>query len=577
MYQILCDGHVLDDPRDDELTVSNPKCKLGTNTVGEASFSIAAEHPYYGHLEKMRSVFEIKQDEHTIFRGRMTDDTKDFNNTKVVDLEGVMAYFNDSIIRPFIFPDDFPDAATSGNVVEFFLNWLISQHNSQVQPFQQFKLGNVTVADSNNNITRSSEDYATTWETLKTKLFESSLGGYLCIRYEDDGNYIDYLEDFILTNNQKIRFGENLLDISNESDASSTYSAVIPLGKRKNEIDTNSKDSSRITIEGLADGDVTDDIVKYGDTLYSKSAVEKYGFICAPPSESTWEDVGDAENLKTKGVDFLENKAVMLSNTITIKAVDLHFSDEEIEGFRIYSYIDVESKPHQHEDRYRLSELDIEIHNPQNTVITLGDTTLTLTDANASTKKEVSDRIDNYKQNAANVFSAEIQKQVGLALQDITDDIAHLEGNINLTDKQISNIEDFLYNDWVELILDYSFDTYEGNVANQPMYKVTGNVVEVKGCVVPLEEYISTTEKVVFAFGIPDKFCPDSSRSFICQGSGMNRWMLTIEPDGTLTISRYGVSECVAVPTTEGLLFNGTYTINQERKEVEQDVEQDIE
>lgn len=569
MYQILCDGHVLDDPRDDELTVNIPKCKLGTNTVGEASFSIFATHPHYEDLQKMRSVFEILQDGFRIFRGRMTDDTKDFDNVKMVDIEGVMAYFNDSIIRPFTFPDDFlsdADYINSGNKVEFFLYWLITQHNAQVQPFQQFKLGKVTVADPNNYISRSSEEHAKTWEILKTKLFESSLGGYLCIRYEDDGNYIDYLEDFVLTNTQKIKFGENLLDLSNESDASETYSAVIPLGKRRNEINTSSSDKSRLTIKDVPDGNVTDDIVKSGDVLYSRSAVERFGFICAPPSETTWEDVTTSSVLYNNGVDYLTKKAVMLMNTITIKAVDLHFSDEEIEAFRIYSYISVESKPHDQESTYRLSELDIDIHNSQNTVITLGDTTLTLTDINASNKKESAERIETSAKNT-NAFSEEIKKQVNASLEKVTTDISDLKTDFEEVEKQVSSIIDSLDNEWIALDLDDDFVAYGGTEENQPMYRVTGNVVEVKGCFSPAAEFISSNEKVVFASGIPEGLCPSSIRSFICQGSGMNRWMLTIETDGTLTISRYGVSECVAVPTTEGLLFNGTYTIQMKGTE----------
>lgn len=400
MYQIKCDGYVLYDPRDDDLIVNNPKCKLEVNTVGEASFSIYATHKYYGYLQKMKSIFEILQDGNTIFRGRMTDDTRDFNNIKAVDLEGVMAFFNDSIIRPFTFPDDFLDDAdyvASKNKVEFFLKWIVDQHNSQVQPFQRFKLGTVTVADPNNYISRSIEDYTKTWEVLKTRLFDSALGGYLCIRYEEDGNYIDYLEDFLQNNTQKIVFGENLLDLTSESDASETYSAIIPLGMKKNEIDTESTDSSRLTIEELADGEITSDIVKKGDTLYSKSAVEKYGFIYAPTSESTWEDVSEAANLQTKGIDLLTNKGMKLANTITIKAVDLHFSAEEIEAFRIYRYIDVESKPHDHEGQYKLTKLEIDIQNPQNTVITLGDTQLSMTDINAGIKQNAQQKAENVK------------------------------------------------------------------------------------------------------------------------------------------------------------------------------------
>ena len=314
-----------------------------------------------------------------------------------------MACFNDSIVKPFKFPEDFEgteeyiSAKTTGNVVEFFLNWLISNHNSHVQDFQKFKLGNVTVTDPNNYISFSSDDYAKTWATLESKLFKGSLGGYLCIRYEPDGDYIDYLSDFEFTNIQRIKYGENLLDIKTESDASETYSAVLPLGMKIKDIVENSDNESRLTIEKIPDGDIGDDIVKKGDTLYSKSAVEKFGFIYAPTKDTTFEDVSLESNLKDRGIEFLTNTAVKLKNTITINAVDLHFSDDEIEAFRIYRNILVYSQPHEHEGIYKLTKLDIDILNPQNTKITLGDTTQTLTDINASIRQNLGETVQTIK------------------------------------------------------------------------------------------------------------------------------------------------------------------------------------
>lgn len=422
-YQITCDGYVLDDPRDEELFVLNPKCNLEANKVGEAAFDIVSTHPFFDKLRKKRSIFEIRQDNDPIFRGRMTEDTKDFNNTKLVDLEGVLSFFNDSIIRPFSFPEDFLEdadyvtAAESGNVVEFFLNWLIDRHNEQVQEFQRFRLGIVTVSDKNNYLSRSSKEYLKTWEILKTRLFESEIGGYLCIRYEEDGNYIDYLEDFELTNAQPIKYGENLLDLSSNSDSSKTYSAVIPLGKRKNEINTKSTDDSRLTIEDLPDGDITDDIVKSGDTIYSKSAVAEYGWVYAPTEETTWEDVGEAENLQTKGVDFLTNTGMKLSNTITIKAVDLHYSDDEIEAFRIYRYVRLESEPHNQEDSFRLTRLEIDLHNLQNTVITIGDTQLSMTDINAGIKHNAASGVEKAKVEVQTVINKSLSQQEQVILQ----------------------------------------------------------------------------------------------------------------------------------------------------------------
>lgn len=397
MYQIKCDNYILYDPRSDKFKLNSPKCRLEVNTVGDASFTIYANHPYYNKMYKMRSVFEILQDGHAIFRGRMPEDSKDFNNIKSVKIEGVGACFNDSVVRPFAFPEDFLDdadyiaAAAGGNVVEFFLSWLINNHNSQVEEFQRFKLGNVTVTDSTNYISRSSTDYAKTWETLKSKLFDSELGGYFCIRYEDDGNYIDYLADFELTNTQTVEFGKNLLDLKTESKASAVCSAVLPLGKKLNEIDENTDSEDRLNISQLANGDVTEDIYKQGDLLISRSAKDAYGFIVANTKDTTWDDVTDATNLQSKACEYLAATATKMSNTITVTAADLHFTDDEIAAFRIYRNIRAISKPHGLEEIYKLTKLDIDILNPQNTKITLGDTKLSMTDINRKTKQNLED------------------------------------------------------------------------------------------------------------------------------------------------------------------------------------------
>ena len=381
MYHITCDGLPLMDWRDNDLVLVNPKVKLEVNTVGEGSFTIYKNHPYYDKLKKLKSVFEVTDENGVIFRGRATGDTVDFDHGMFVDLEGAMAYFNDSIVRSFNYPDDFLEdadyiaAANNGNVVAFFLGWLIDNHNAQVQDFQKMKLGNVTVTDPNNYLSRSSSEYASTWEVLKAKLFDSSLGGYLCIRYEDDGNYIDYLAEFTETNSQEIAFGENLLDLKSETEASETYSAIIPIGV------------IGLTIEGLADKDLTDDLVKVGDTIYSRQAVEQYGWIYAPTSETTWEDVTDDSNLLKKGANWLLNRGSLL-NAMEATAVDLHFTDKQVESLRIYRNVNVHSSPHGISETLPLAKLEIDLLNPQNTKITVGKTLMSLTERNANLQEE---------------------------------------------------------------------------------------------------------------------------------------------------------------------------------------------
>ena len=423
MYKVKCDGYPLLDLRDERFVLVNPKVKVETNTIGEGSFTIHKNHPYYGKLQKLKSDFEVADEIGVIFRGRMTENTRDFANGKMVDLEGAMGFFNDSIVPSFNFPEDFLEntdyiaESTSGNVVRFFMKWLIDNHNGQVQDFQKFKLGNVTVSDPNNYITRSSSEIQNTWEILKSKLFDSDIGGNLCIRYEADGNYIDYLSEFPLTNAQDIEFGVNLLDLKHGEDAKETYSAIIPVGAEIDvETETEAVDEGiddtesttsntkrvKLTLESVPDGAITGDIYKITlnnglHALYSRTAIEKYGWIVAPVSETTWEDVTQVNNLLSKGSEWLSTQGIMWKDTVEITAVDLHLTDEAIRSFRIYRRINVKSKPHEIENSFNLTKLDIDLLNPQNTKITVGESRLTLTDKNNKEHSENIEKIEEVK------------------------------------------------------------------------------------------------------------------------------------------------------------------------------------
>jgi hypothetical protein len=114
---------------------------------------------------------------------------------------------------------------------------------------------------------------------------------------------------------------------------------------------------------------------------------------------------------------------------------------------------------------------------------------------------------------------------------------------------------------WKNLTLDAAFTVYNGTAANQPKYRINGNLVTVMGAVSPKTAYTSSATKVTIASGLLAEIRPDLPLSFVCQGSGLNRWTLGIETNGTLTISRYGITDNISVPTTAWLIFNCTYSI----------------
>lgn len=419
MYQLKYKDYILHDMRlaDEKLIVRDPSVKLAVSKAGEMSFTVDAEHPHLSNLRRMSGLVELLDGTFPIYRGRITSDIKDFYGAHKIETEGIMAVLNDSIIPPFNFPVDFEDdtaykaAAASGNVVEFFFRWILSQHNAQVTAEQQIKPGVVTVSDPNNYITRSSEEYATAMTTISDKLLKSSLGGNLLIRYEDDGNYLDYYAALPLTNTQTVEFAENLLDLSSETDGADIYTAILPEGK------------DGLTIGNLPDGDLTDDLVKSGKIIYSKSGVATYGRITR---HIKWDDVTVDTNLRAKAKAALADNGLSMPETITCKAVDLGWQ-EGIQHFRVGRMTALVSTPHGYSASYPLMELAPDILDPGNTQITLGATQRTYTGSQIDAVRNVGNRIESTRKELTDRVDGSASQVILATQQQITD----LQQNVN--------------------------------------------------------------------------------------------------------------------------------------------------
>lgn len=347
MYKIYANDTAIWTPNDNEKKFVSPKLALEVNKLGSLSFTIYPNHKAYDLLVKMQTIISVYQDNEILFKGRIFSDKADFRKAKKVEIEGILGYFNDSIVRPYSFTGDVPD----------YLEMLINQHNNQMPGQKQFKLGNVTVTDPNNYITRSSSDYPKTWEEIENKLIKL-LGGYIVIRYEEDGNYIDYLADFPTEETQKIEYAVNLLDLDNEVKADNLATCIIPLGASVQDDEGN---SSRITIKDVNNG---------LDYIYDPIAEVVYGRIS---KTVTWDDVTLPENLLKKAQEWIKT-AALLEGTLTIKAVDLHLIDDQIQAFRIGQYIPVYSVPHGINEDLLLTKFDLDLSNPANFTFSLGRT-----------------------------------------------------------------------------------------------------------------------------------------------------------------------------------------------------------
>lgn len=119
----------------------------------------------------------------------------------------------------------------------------------------------------------------------------------------------------------------------------------------------------------------------------------------------------------------------------------------------------------------------------------------------------------------------------------------------------------FSGSDWADLTLSNDFVLYNGSAANQPQYKAVGEMVFVRGVVSPAAAFDSSNTLVTIATGIPAALRPPYNMSFVCQGSGINRWLCSITTAGAVAISRYGTTANDNVPTNAWLTFAVSYFV----------------
>ena len=372
MYRILCDSYVLYDPRLPDLFVLEPDLTQKKNEPGDLTFTIPKEHPHFGVLEKLKSRIKVYRDDTLIWIGRAIEEERDLYENRKVLVEGTLAFLLDSILRPFTMDGTAADA----------WEYLLSQHNAQVNVNQRLGLGNCDLAGS---VSIATKDYLSAWQALKTSLLDT-LGGYLIVRFDENENPIlDYLANVPDTSPQRIEFGENLIDLVLSKNASETYTACVPLGASLKDIDPESESDARLTIASVNEGQ---------ECLVDTALSAEYGVIFAPSGLTTWNEITDPTILMNKGNDWLCGTGARFKQTIKRSAVDLNNADANVESFRFLDKVVVSCGTLCPEETYVLSELTIPLNNPASTGIVLGDSRPSLIGEEIRQNTSVKNRIE---------------------------------------------------------------------------------------------------------------------------------------------------------------------------------------
>ena len=353
--------------------VTDPDVKLVVNGVDSFSFAIYPQHPLYREIECKVSRVKIWRDSELLFYGEVTGYSQDMYGIRTYDCEGALAWLND---LHFAY-------AISGATPKEVLYWYIKLYNQKLRDkSKSFELGTVTIhkaltqSGTEGTIARSSGVYPSFWEEIQDKLLDS-FGGILRVRYvgsDTCAGYIDWLAIPDGTCSQDVRYAKNLLNCDWTYDCTALATAVVPLGKRK---DSSGDNEVRLTIDKADDDDATfmiqymtgtDDLVKSGNMVYSKSRMEKYGLI---QQAITFDDITDAGTLAYQGAVWLRQNGKAAS-TIRAEAIDLADIDESVEHFTHGDYVRTKLPGDSAESLFPITAIEIPIAAPENAKLTVG-------------------------------------------------------------------------------------------------------------------------------------------------------------------------------------------------------------
>lgn len=367
MIQVYADSTLVYDNRLEDYDLRGLRVTTGLNVGGTAEIVMPASHPAYSLFTSYKTVVTIYREGVLRFRGRALYPAVNFLGDKTITCEGELCFLRDSINRPYKY---------QASPRSIFVT-LINAHNAQQpNPAKQFKVGEVTVEDSNDYVLLESESAETILDTLSKAV--ERCGGYVTFTSNEDGTRsIHWLADIGEQSGQAIEFGENLLDFaSTGANTKNLATGLVPYGAR----DENTK--KRITIESVNGGK---------DYILASDAVDERDVIMGT---HTWDDVTSPSNLLKKAQAYLQ-EAKLFITSLTLTALDLSYMDKNLASFTVGDQVRVISVPHGVDENFQLTQLTEDLLNPASSQITLGKDVLSLTGEDVATDKRGQTALDS--------------------------------------------------------------------------------------------------------------------------------------------------------------------------------------
>ena len=333
-------GKVMHETQVDGYKVASGKITQSLSEIPTFEFELMYNHPLYNKTDPINGLVKVinKYDGEIEFYGRILKPTSQMDNSglfsKTLICESVLGYLQDST-------QTFEKVSNNG-VLDYFQR-IINTHNSQVEEHKRFKIGKITVKNQS-DVPYRYIGYETSFDTIKNNLI-GKLGGYIQLRIEKDGMYLDYLEKVGEDKKSPIQLGTNIETASRELDLSNLR--------------------ERVTIDRVNGGK------RY---IEDTELVKKFGIIQRPVD---WTDIESEHILLQRGRQYMNAQKIAISSW-SVSVVELYLIDKTYDKFKLGNTHPVDNAPLSGVERLQIIKKVIDITQPESVDLTVGSDSITL-------------------------------------------------------------------------------------------------------------------------------------------------------------------------------------------------------
>ena len=337
--------------------------KQAQNAVNEFTFVIPMQNDLYQKLIPFQSIVQVVNlyDEEVEFEGRVLSVSNKMTSTGFVQeivCEDFLSFLHDST-------QQYQKLKNSG--AEAYLREILNQHNAQVENYKQIRLGSVTVKSLTDKPWRYL-GYESTWDTIRDRIV-SNIGGYLTLRREKSGFYLDWTSSIGKNQESPIQLGRNIKSASREISFDGIATQIMPIGADEKNSQNRSSDNKEEQGPDVTRKQIDISSVNGGKIwLEDAELVAKFGVIRKPV---IWTEIDNPQVLKNRGIQYLRNQRIALAKW-TVSAVERYLIDSRYVKFKIGNTHPILNAPLSGIERLQIIEKKIDVLNPQSVDLVIG-------------------------------------------------------------------------------------------------------------------------------------------------------------------------------------------------------------